>query len=435
MNQPIFRPEVMQERQASWLGGNRIGKNPGFSLVAGVALTLAGALVAFAAWGQVARKARIPGVLMPVQGTVQLSANAAGVLTEQLVQEGEQVTAGQALFVLGTDRPTAEGSAAVLLAAHLAQRRSTLEAERTGRLQQTRQRETALQDRIRALDHEIAQAQQEALLASRRVALAQKTLGRYQQMAQEGFVSDIQAQNKQEELIDLQARVENTQRNAATLQREQQSLQAERQANQRQLNIDLAQLDRALVSLEQEGTENQSRKTIVITAPQSGVVSSIHLPKGASVQAGQSVATLVPVDASGQGKTELQTQLKAHLYAPSRTAGFVRPGQTVWMRYGAYTYQKFGLAQGQVQSISATPTAPQDLPNGQSAALQTAAQTQEPLYRIQVQLKDQSITAYGDKLPLKPGMTLEADVVQEKRAVWEWIFEPVLAARQKVKVL
>ena len=435
MSLPLFRPEAMQARQASWLGGIRIGKNPGFRLVAGAALGLAGALVAFAAWGQVARKARIPGVLMPVQGTVQLSAHVPGVLTEQRVQEGEHVTAGQALFVLGTDRPTAEGSAAVLLAAHLAQRRSTLEAERIARLQQTRQRDTALQDRIRALDPEIAQAQQEALLASRRVALAQKTLGRYLQMAQEGFVSDIQAQNKQEELIDLQARVENTQRNAATLQREQQSLQAERQTNQRQLNIDLAQLDRALVSLAQEGTENQSRQTIVITAPQSGVVSSIHLPKGASVQAGQSVATLVPVEANGQGKTELQTQLQAHLYAPSRTAGFVQPGQTVWMRYGAYPYQKFGLAQGRVHSISATPTAPQDLPNGQSAALQTAAQTQEPLYRIQVQLKEQSITAYGDKLPLKPGMTLEADVVQEKRAVWEWVFEPVLAARQKVKVL
>jgi membrane fusion protein len=435
MPQNLFRPEVLQERQASWLGGIRMGKNPGFSLVAGAALTLAGALVAFAAWGQVARKARIPGVLMPVQGTVQLSANAAGVLTDQLVQEGEQVSAGQALFVLGTDRPTAEGSAAVLLAAHLAQRRSTLEAERTARVQQTRQRETALQDRIRALDHEIAQAQQEALLASRRVALAQKTLGRYQQMAQEGFVSDIQAQNKQEELIDLQARVENTQRNAATLQREQQSLQAEREANQRQLSIDLAQLDRALVSLAQEGTENQSRKTIVITAPQAGVVSTIHLPKGAAVQASQNVATLVPVDSSGTDTAGSPAQLQAHLYAPSRTAGFIQPGQTVWMRYGAYPYQKFGLAQGLVQSISATPTSPQDLPNGQSAALQTAAQTQEPLYRIQVQLKDQHISAYGDKLSLKPGMTLEADVVQERRAVWEWIFEPVLAARQKVKVL
>ena len=70
-----------------------------------------------------------------------------------------------------------------------------------------------------------------------------------------------------------------------------------------------------------------------------------------------------------------------------------------------------------------------------SAALQSAAHIQEPLYRIRVQLKEQSISAYGESLPLKPGMTLEADVVQDKRAVWEWIFEPLLAARQKVKVL
>ena len=421
----------MQARQAAWLGGIRIGRNPRHSVVAGVSLLMAGSLITFAVWGQVARKSRVPGVLMPAQGTVQLSANAAGVFTEQLVQEGEQVTAGQALFVLGTDRPTSEGSAAVLLSAHLNQRRLTLEAERTARVQQTRQRDAALQDRIRALDHEIAQAQQESVFAVRRVELAKKTLGRYQQMAQEGFVSDIQAQNKQEEMIDLQARVESTQRNAATLQREQQSLQAERQANQRQLNIDLSQLDRTLVSLEQEVTENQSRKTIVITAPQPGVVSTVHLPKGAAVQAGQSVATLVPINRQAQANTELQ----AHLYAPSRTAGFVKPGQTVWLRYGAYPYQKFGLAQGLVHNISATPTAPQDLPNGQSAALQSAAQTQEPLYRIQVQLKEQSISAYGESLPLKPGMTLEADVVQDKRAVWEWIFEPLLAARQKVKVL
>jgi membrane fusion protein len=131
-----------------------------------------------------------------------------------------------------------------------------------------------------AIDREVAQAKQEAALARRRVELAQKTLGRYQQMAQEGFVADIQAQNKQEELIDLQARVENTQRSTATLQREQQSLQSELQANQRQLSIDLAQLERTLASLEQESSENQARKTIVITAPQSGVVSTIHQPKG-----------------------------------------------------------------------------------------------------------------------------------------------------------
>jgi len=319
----------MRAQQASWLGGIRIGKNPGFTLIAGVALLLAGAMVAFAAWGQVARKARIPGVLLPVQGTVQLSANAAGVITDQLIQEGEQVTAGQSLFVLGTDRATTEGSAAVLLQAHMTQRRITLESERTARVEQTRQRQTALQDRILAIDREIVQAKQEAALASRRVELAQKTLGRYQQMAQEGFVADIQAQNKQEEMIDLQARVENTQRIAATLKREQQSLQSELQANQRQLSVDLAQLERTLASLEQESSENQARKTIVITAPQPGVVSTIHQPKGSAIQAGQTVATLLPLDAK---TVKTGSELQANLYAPSRTAGFIKPGQAVWMR-------------------------------------------------------------------------------------------------------
>lgn len=40
-----------------------------------------------------------------------------------------------------------------------------------------------------------------------------------------------------------------------------------------------------------------------------------------------------------------------------------------------------------------------------------------------------------ETLTLKAGLTLEADVLQERRKVWEWVLEPVLAARQQVKVL
>jgi membrane fusion protein len=137
MSQTLFRPEAMQAGQASWLGGIRIGHNPKFSTVAAVALVLAGGLLAFAVWGQVARKARIPGVLVPEQGALQLGAQAPGVLVDLRVQDGERVAAGQTLFVLDTDSPTAESSTAVLLAVQITQR-STLESKRTARLQQAR---------------------------------------------------------------------------------------------------------------------------------------------------------------------------------------------------------------------------------------------------------------------------------------------------------
>jgi membrane fusion protein len=416
---------VLQAQQVQWLGSIRIGRNPRFALVAWVSLAVGVALIAFSIWGQVTRKAQIPGLLVPTLGTLQLSATAPGVLAERRVNEGDTVHAGQVLFVLGTDRATADGATAALVAANLQQRRTTLQAERSAREQQARQRQQALADRIRALDAERERAEQEAQLADRRVALATKSVERYQQLARDGFVADVQAQSKQEELIDQQSRAQAARRNAAALLREQQSLHAERAATASQWATDSAQLDRAVAALDQEATENDSRKSLAITAPQAGTVTALHLPLGAAVQAGQTLATLVPAVA-GQ-----PNQLEAHLYAPSRTAGFVQPGQTVWLRYAAYPYQKFGLARGEVRSTSRTPVNPQDLPPGQASSLLQAAQSQEPLYRIAVALQTQTINAYGEPQTLKPGMALEADVVQDRRAVWEWLLEPVLATTIK----
>ncbi|WP_231741470.1 ABC transporter transmembrane domain-containing protein [Paucibacter sp. KCTC 42545] len=151
---------------------------------------------------------------------------------------------------------------------------------------------------------------------------------------------------------------------------------------------------------------------------------------GQPVQAGQTLVNLIPETAQ-QGASTLEAQL----YAPSRTAGFVKPGQVVWLRYAAYPYQKFGMAEGEVQTISQTPIAAQDLPVGQGQALLTAAQANEPLYRVSVKLKKQAITTYGNTQLLKAGMALDADVMQYRRTVWEWVFEPIFATSSFFKEL
>lgn len=437
MTTPLFRTEVTQAKQASWLGRIHLAHNPRFTAVASIALLLAGGLVAFGAWGKIARKVRVPGVLMPHGGTVELSTSQSGVLQEQRVQEGDWVEQGQVLFVVNTDKASAEGSTAALLASHLAQRRSTLLAERSSRVAQNQQRETHLSGRVSSLSLETAQATQEQALAQRRVALAHKTWQRFAQMANEGFVSDIQAQNKQEELIDLQSRLENTQRSGVALSREHQAAQADLRSLQKQLAIDLLQLDRNLASLDQETTEIQSRKTSNVLAPQAGQLSTLHLPLGAMVQAGQTIASLVPrLQRNESGNVQgsaAEAPLIAALFAPTRTAGFIQPGQEVWLRLAAYPYQKFGLAKGHVVKVSGTPIAPQDLPHGQGTALMASTQSNEPLYRVQVALTSQHVVAFGQSHVLRPGMTLEADVIHDVRGIWEWIFEPLLAihARQQ----
>ena len=415
------------------MGPIHLAHNPRFTILASIALVLASALLAFGAWGKVARKVRVPGVLMPQWGTVELSPAVSGVLLEQRVKEGDWVEQGQVLFVVNTDKVSAEGSTASLLASHLAQRRSTLLAERQSRVAQSRQREAHLSDRIRSLSLETTQASQEQALAKRRVELAQKTWQRFEQMAAQGFVSDIQAQGKQEELIDLQSRLENTLRNGVALVREHNLAQADLSHLQKQLAIDLLQIDRSLASLDQETAEIQSRKTSSVLAPQAGQVSTVHLSLGAMAQASQTIASMVPHASPPEPSPSAHT-LVAALFAPTRTAGFIQPGQEVWLRLAAYPYQKFGLARGRVLKVSGTPIAPQDLPHGQGTALMASTQSNEPLYRIHVELASQHVMAFGEARPLRPGMTLEADVIHDLRGIWEWVFEPLLAihARQKI---
>lgn len=433
----LFRQEVAAAQAAQYLGSVRLPRPWSYAAVTSVALALALMLVAFATWGEVNRKARLSGVVVPSQGSLNISAPQAGVVMDLPVREGQSVKAGQVLLVLQTERQSMlNGSLSDTTeraAQQIATRLQTLSTERTLRELQTHQREQVLDDRLRTTAQQLRQAEEESALQARRVQLAQTTLARNQQLAESGFVAEAQVQVRQEELIDAKARAQALERARLGLMQDQQTLRGERIALKAQLQSDTNQIERNRASLDQEASENAARKTMVISAPYAGTITALNLKAGQSVQSGQALATLVPQaadsDASGPGP------LQAQLFAPSRTAGFVRPGQTVYLRYDAYPYQKFGLHQGRITSVSATPFAPSELPPNLAEQLLTQAGSKEALYRVNVSLDAQSIQAYGEALPLKAGLTVEADVLQERRKVWEWVLEPVLAARQRLKVL
>lgn len=285
---------------------------------------------------------------------------------------------------------------------------------------------------MRTLAAEQRQMDEEHSLQARRVQLARTTLTRNEKLAADGFLAPAQVQTKQEELIDADSRLQSLERARLSLMRDLQALRGEHAALNGQLQADLNQIERSRASLSQEGAENAARKSTVITAPFAGTVTALGLQAGQSVQLGQTLATLIRDAQPGQAT---QGALQAQLYAPSRTAGFISPGQTVYLRYGAYPYQKFGLHTGRITAVSATPFAPSELPPNLSQQIVSQVGSHEALYRINVQIDQQGIQAYGETIPLKAGLTLDADVLQERRKVWEWVLEPVLAARQQMKVL
>ncbi|MES2297699.1 MAG: HlyD family efflux transporter periplasmic adaptor subunit [Pseudomonadota bacterium] len=354
----------------------------------------------------------------------------AGVLVNRHVPEGQVVKAGQVLFELSTERQGSQGELTALVQQQLAIRQKTLESERRSRLDQDRDRHAALEEHLRNNAAEMGRLEQEIVLAKQRQLLARKTVEKYQLLQASGYVSSTQIQQKQEELIDHDARVASLDRAVVQLESNRISLVSEQKSLASAAATDLAQLERAQASLNQEIAENQNRKTTLITAPQDGRLTTITYQSGQAVSAGQALATLIPLAPAAQGDGELEV----HLYAPSRAAGFVAPGQKVLIRFQSYPYQKFGLQEGTVIDVSKTPFAPAELPaNIASTIISTAQQNilgfngNEALYRIKVRLARQTILAYGKEQLLRPGMTLDVDILQERRKIWEWILEPVLA--------
>ena len=429
---PLFRPEVTAALGSQWMGAIRLAQPISAWLIAGVAMLVAIALIAFLSFGSMTKKARVTGITVPTAGNISIAAPNAGILMQSHVKEGEVVQAGQVLFTLSTQRQNSQGEITALIAHQLRARQDTLISEQRLRETATNDKKIALQQRLANLQIESDQIDQEIALAKRRLSLSQQSIEKFQTLQNSGYVSAAQTQQKQEENIDLATRLSNLQRNKTQLQASQVNLQSEINTLANTLATELAQLARARAGLQQEIAENNNRQSSQIIAPQAGMITAITNQTGQNINGGQVLATLIPtMDAKGDKE---QQALEVHLYAPSKTAGFVSAGQQVLIRYNAYPYQKFGLQSGTVIDVSKTPFAPNELPQHLASTILSNAQqnilgfnSNEALYRIKVQLKQQSINAYGKAQAIKPGMTLEADVVQDRRKIWEWIIEPVLA--------
>lgn len=411
----IFRAEAVEHRRQAWLGSIQLVRPLSLTLLTAAAVGVLGLALATLTWGEYTRKARVGGVLVPEGGVVRLLPPAPATVLERRVGEGESVRQGDVLFVLSLDRAMVSGDAQAQVQETLATRqRSLAESARQQRDLLDSQRD-ALTRRLADLRAEARQLAAEADLHAQRLALAQQSLARLQDLERERFISSAQVQARSEEVLGLQAQGQALARQRAAHGREVAALEAELRDVPLRLRAREAEIAREIAEVQRQAVEAEAQRRIVIRAPHDGVLTAVLAEPGQTVTPAAALATVVPAGSA----------LLAHLYAPSSAIGFVRPEQPVLLRYQAFPYQKFGHHVGRVLQVSRTP-----LQAGELAGV--AATATEPMYRITVAIDRQSVSAYGEEQPLTAGMQLDADVLLDRRRLIEWIFEPVLSVTGRI---
>jgi membrane fusion protein len=411
MSDPLFREESQQARSTRWLGRVVLIRPVSFSVLTATALIFATLMACFFVFGEYTRKARVTGVLAPSQGVARVIAQQSGTVESVHVREGDHVAKDSVMIVLADGREgrgRQEVGAALL--ARVGEREAALAEQRRLAIDAMRSEQRSYAERGEAIARELAQLDREMATQSRRNVLAEGSASRADRLEGIGFLSHAASERERDAALEQESRLEQLKRARMTLSREALSLQLEAESSRARARAQVAALDLQRAAIGQERIERDLQYHAAIVAPAAGTVATVLVEPGQMVTSGTALATLIPAGSA----------LEAHLFAPSRSIGFVHEGEEVLLRYLAYPHQKFGVHSARIVAVSRNPMLPGEL------GFTPVDGTREPVYRIKATLDAQSIRAYGRIEPLQPGMQVEADVMLDRRRLIEWIFEPIL---------
>ena len=410
MEDPLFRPEVIEHRARRLHGEVVLGQS--FSTRA-VVLALTAVMIALGLWlalGSFARTETARGALVTVVPSAKVVASVPGVITTLAVAEGAKVEKGDRLAIVTLDRRAEDGGGFAgqgldALRARMTLTRSQVRLE-GARLVGERVRVSAA---LAAAEMEARQLAGQFALQQELVASNKKLFEQIEQVVERGFMSRLEYERRRQTFLSSQQALgQLEQQRGAALARADQA-RAELNVLTSQSATQVGELESGRLALEQQAAQLRGEQAYALVASVDGRVTALQTAQGRSVAAGATLMTIVPEGSS----------LRAEVYAPSRAIGLVRTGQETRLLFDAFPYQRFGSFGGRIAAVSRIAIDPREN--------ETRVESEEPVYRVTVDLDRQSVNAYGSNIALQPGMTLTANIVLERQSFFAWLLTPLRA--------
>jgi membrane fusion protein len=409
----LFRKEAIDAQRRSWLGGVSLAQPLRFWILAVFAAMAASAIVGFLYLGEYSRRSRVMGELVPDLGLSTVVAPSAGVVARLDVEEGDHVQRQDGLLTINVPRVTSSGQDAVstLLDAQRS-RMTSVEAMSEFQDRQLAAQQEGAKAQRSAMLRELSQIEAEIHTRGEQVRIGRETLTRFRSVEDERYVSLVQINQQEQSILEAVNAQQALQRQATSIRRNLAELEQRLAEIPHQRLSAKAASERDLAALSQETVRMEADGELLLRAPVTGLVANRLVEAGQAVQPGQPILSLLPKG----------SELRAQLLVPSSAIGFVKSGDRVLLRYQAYPYQKFGAHEGTVIRISRSAL----------TGAQEGSDAKQSLYRVLVSLDQQGVLAYGKMETLRPGMQLEADIMGERRKLYEWLLEPLYSVTGKL---
>lgn len=429
MTERDFSPRLLQVRE------DPPGPLPRL-MVGLLALLLVGLLI-WALVGRLDIVARAEGRLVPESRVQIVQPLDRGRVAEILVREGERVEAGQPLLRMDPrfSRTELHRFSQQLQLADLQRRRidATLDGERFEQhaddapslfnqvhAEYLSERQ-AYREAVARQDAELARLRRELKVAravksklAESVAVDREYEQAYAQLGEQRAVARMEILERKRERLeteaDLQTRIERIETLQGRIEEVERQLDAMASQRRERLVRERNQLTADILGLEADLEQQEIRNGMLeLAAPRSGTVKNLAVhTEGSVVPSGTVLLSIVP---AGE-------PLRAEVLVSNSDVGFIRPGQDVRVKLQAYPFQRFGTVDGRVEMVG--PDAQAD-----ERSRGEPSRAQQGRYRAFVELAGQTLTYEGERLQLRPGMQVLAEIKLGERSVLEYVLSPV----------
>lgn len=405
----LFRKSSLARNRQRFLGEVVLAgpASTPFAVAASGACLLA--LLALALVVKVPSRLHAPGVLLPVGGLNTVHAEESGVVEQVLASAGDSVSRGQPLMTLLVDRRLRDGSGSF-------QTRFESAARQTKMLTQRRERErSAFDAKLRtlllkraSLESTLASLGESARNSARQAEIAEKDFSRLGLLARNGNIAHRDVEPAEMRLLQARAalnQIESRQSETqAALKRMVHEMATERDSYE---SLDLG-LAMELERLAERAVELDALSRRAVVAPMDGELADVLAGAGDTVSAG---TALLRLHQSG-------SPMEARLYLSSLVAGRAESGQEAVLKLPTFPSRQFGVLRGRIVELTATPVQP-----GEVSLVPGLI---GPAYEARVRLDRQYMQAMGRRWHLRPGLGVEATIVETRRTLVNWLLEPLI---------
>ena len=418
----IYRKEAIEYKKIHWKGKALLLAGIPAWLVTLLASLFLLALVLSLIFCTFTQRIDVRGEVITLPHSVNVFAPQQGFVVNQHVKVGDIVNKGQPLYELDVSRNTINGNVSAAQIEVINEKIANAEDIISKLTRNKAETLTALDKQLKTTSASLAETNR--MLATTQVGLNKMhtNLSSYDKYLKDGLITKDQYNYQHSLYFQQQSAYQSLVTQKMQLESQLTQTNSDKITKAADFDNQISSQHNQINDYKNQLVESNANGNLIIKATTNGKIESLAVTKGQMVENGSSLAQIKPTG---------DIEYYLILWLPNNTIPYVKPGDTINIRYDAFPADKFGQFPGKVISISSVPASRQEMAEYTNVNNGTSQQ-ELALYKAIIKIKDKTFNYNGKTLTLSNGLKAQAVVFLEERPLYMWMFTPFYKMTQSV---